>query len=229
MPQAHTSSEFGELLERAQRLLGEMSARVERQVVDCIECLSSGSSALADQVMRHEVEINQLERAIDALAGQIIARRKPTAGDLRLVLAFIKSTTDLERIADEAKKIALRSRSIAADRWPIRPRHLEVDTMARLALELVRQANRALEGLDASRVADAALRESELDAALLGVLRELITYMIEDPRTISSCLDMLFVAKSFERIGDHATNIFEHVIYAVRGDDLRHASPFSST
>ena len=100
--------------------------------------------------------------------------------------------------------------------------------MERLALELVRQAAAALERLDASRVADAAQREAELDAALRGVLRSLITYMIEDPRTISSCLDMVFVAKSLERIGDHATNIFEHVIYAVRGDDLRHASPFSS-
>ena len=228
MSQAHTSSEFDEVLERAQRLLGEMSARVERQVVDCIECLSSGASQLVEQVMRHEVKINELERSVDALAGQIIARRKPTARDLRLVLAFIKSTTDLERIADEAKKIALRSRSIAADRWPTRPRHLEVETMARVALELVRLATAALERLDASQVADAAQREGQLDASLRRVLRELITYMIEDPRTITSCLDMVFVAKSLERIGDHATNIFEHVIYAVRGDDLRHASPFSS-
>src|SRR5688572_28597849 len=163
MPQAHTSSEFDELLERARRLLGEMSARVERQVVDSIDCLASGAGPLIEQVMRHEITINELERSIDALAGQIIARRKPAAGDLRLLLAVIKSTTDLERIADEAKNIALRARSIAADRWPIRPRHLEVETMARLALELVRQATGALEGLDASRVADAAQRESELD------------------------------------------------------------------
>jgi phosphate transport system protein len=85
----------------------------------------------------------------------------------------------------------------------------------------------ALDRLDAGRVADAAARENQLDAALRGVLRGLISYMVEDPRTISSCLDMLFVAKSFERIGDHATNIFEHVIYAVRGENLRHVSPFS--
>lgn len=228
MHEAHTSSEFDELLDRARRLLSEMGARVERQVDDAIACLATGSTLLIDQVMRHEVEINQLERSIDALAGQIIARRKPAAGDLRLVLAFIKSTTDLERIADEAKKIALRARNVAGERWPTRPRHLEVSTMARLALELVRQAIGALERLDPSRIADAAARESELDAALRGVLRELITYMIEDPRTISSCLDMVFVAKSLERIGDHATNLFEHVIYAVRGDDLRHTLPFSS-
>jgi phosphate transport system protein len=228
MQVAHTSSEFDQLLERARLLISQMGARVQRQLDDAVECLGSGSTLLIDQVLRHESEINELERSIDALAGQIIARRKPAAGDLRLVLAFIKTTTDLERIADEAKKIALRARSIAEDRWASRPRHAEVSGMAHLAIELVGQAVGALEALDASRVADAAARETQLDAALRGVLRSLISYMVEDPRTISSCLDILFVAKSLERIGDHATNIFEHVIYAVRGDNLRHSGPFSS-
>jgi phosphate transport system protein len=205
-----------------------MGARVERQVADAVECLASGSNLLIEQVLRHEAEVNALERSVDALAERIIARRKPAAGDLRLLLAFIKSTTDLERIADEAKKIALRARGIAGERWASRPRHAEVATMARLAQELVSQAIGALEGLDVSRVADAAERERQLDASLRGVLRGLVTYMIEDPRTISGCLDMVFVAKSLERIGDHATNIFEHVVYAVRGEDVRHASPFSS-
>lgn len=228
MHEAHTSSEFDALLERARLLLSLMGARVERQVNDAIECLSSGSAPLVDQVMRHEADINELERSIDALAGQIIARRKPAAGDLRLVLAFIKATTDLERIADEAKKIALRAGSIAERHWPVRPRAAEIGAMGRLATELVHQAVAALERLDAGRVDDAAARESELDAALRGVLRSLITYMVEDPRTISICLDLVFVAKSLERIGDHATNIFEHVIYAERGDDVRHAGPFGS-
>jgi phosphate transport system protein len=226
MHDAHTSSQFDELLQRAQLLLVQMGARVERQVEDAVTCLGSGSTILIDQVMRHETVINELERSIDALAGQIIARRKPAAGDLRLLLAFIKTTTDLERIGDEAKKIALRARNIADDRWPTRARHLEVAAMAHLALGLVREATGALERLDTSRFADAAVREAELDAALGAVLRELITYMIEDPRTISSCLDMVFVAKSLERIGDHATNVFEHVVYAVRGEDVRHAWPF---
>ena len=228
MHEAHTSSEFDTLLERAQLLLSQMGELVERQVGDALECLSSGSALLIDQVMRHEVEINELERSIDALAGQIIARRKPAAGDLRLVLAFIKATTDLERIGDEAKKIALRAGSIAEGLWPARPRSVEIASMARLATELVHQAVGALEKLDASRMADAAVHEDQLDAALRGVLRSLITYMVEDPRTISTCLDILFIAKSLERIGDHATNVFEHVVYAVRGDDVRHAAPFRS-
>jgi phosphate transport system protein len=228
MQEAHTSSEFDQMLGRARLLLSQMGARVERQVDDAIECLAAGSTLLIDQVLRHEVQINELERSIDALAGQIIARHKPAAGDLRLLLAIIKSTTDLERIADEAKKIALCARSIAQDPWASRARHADVSAMARLAVELVGQAVAALEALDASRVGDAAAREAQLDSALRGVLRNLISYMVEDPRTISNCLDILFVAKSFERIGDHATNLFEHVIYAVRGDNLRHSAPFSS-
>jgi phosphate transport system protein len=220
MHEAHTSSEFDQMLGRAQLLLVQMATRVERQVEDAITCLASGSTLLINQVLRHEAVINDLERDVDALAGQIIARRKPAAGDLRLLLAFIKTTTDLERIGDEAKKIALRARSSM--------QRVEIGTMARLALELVREATRALDQLDPSRVAQAAAREEQLDASLRAVLRELITYMIEDPRTISSCLDLLFVAKSFERIGDHATNVLEHVVYAVKGDDLRHAAPFSS-
>ena len=228
MQEAHTSSEFDELLRRARLLLSRMGARVERQLGDAIECLGSGSTLLIDQVMRHEIEINELERSVDELVGRIIARRKPAAGDLRLLLAIIKTTTDLERIADEAKKIALCAGRIAADRWASRPSRHEVESMARVATELLRQAVGALDELDASRVADAAAREAQLDTSLRGVLRSLISYMVEDPRTISSCLDYLFVAKSFERIGDHATNIFEHVIYAVRGENLRHAAPFSS-
>src|SRR5689334_3427349 len=227
MQEAHTSSEFDELLRRARLLLARMGARVERQLDDAIQCLGSGATLLIDQVMRHEIDINELERSVDDLVGRIIARRKPAAGDLRLLLAIIKTTTDLERIADEAKKIALCAGRIAADRWASRPRHHEVESMARVATELLRQAVGALDELDASRVADAAAREAQLDTSLRGVLRSLISYMVEDPRTISSCLDYLFVAKSFERIGDHATNIFEHVIYAVRGENLRHAAPFS--
>jgi len=238
MQEAHTSSEFDELLDRARLLLSQMGARVERQVEDAIQCLGSGSALLIDQVMRHEVEINELERSIDALTGQIIARRKPAAGDLRLLLAFIKTTTDLERIADEAKKIAFEHYdAIGAYRATDGGKMVDASGELTLsfgklsfnnAVELVGQAVGALDRLDASRVADAAARENQLDMALRGVLRSLISYMVEDPRTISSCLDMLFVAKSFERIGDHATNIFEHVIYAVRGENLRHGSPFSS-
>lgn len=228
MHEPHTSAEFDELLDRSLGLVVQMGARVERQVSDAIECLDGGSLSLIEQVLRHEPVINELERAVDSLATQILARRTPTAGDLRLVLALIKTTTDLERIGDEAKKIALRARSMSHGSWPARPRQAQVGLMASLALGLVRQATQALERLDAAALDVAAVRETALDDAWRAVLRELISYMIEDPRTISGCLDLLFIAKSFERMGDHATNVLEHVVYAVRGEDLRHSPPFSA-
>jgi len=169
MHESHTSSDFDAMLGRAQELLVQMAARVQRQLEDAVTCLDSRSILLIDQVLRHEAVINELERAIDALAGQIIARHTPAAGDLRLVLAFIKITTDLERIGDEAKKIALRARTAG-------PReHVELAGMAKLTRELVHQALLAIEHLDAGSVAEAAVR----------------------------------------------------VLYATRGDHLRHAPPFS--
>lgn len=218
----HISSEFDHMLGRAQALLVQMGAHVERQLQDALTCLAEDSPALIERVLRHEAVINELERSVDALAGRILALRKPAARDLRLVLAFIKLNTDLERIGDEAKKIVLRARTIG------RPQHVELGTMTRLAVALVGEAVHALERLQVSDVAGAAAREERLDNALRGVLRELISHMIEDPRTISTCLDLVFVAKSLERVGDHATNILEHVVYATDGEHLRHAPPFSS-
>src|ERR1044071_870058 len=140
MQEAHTSSEFDELLRRARLLLARMGARCERQLEDAIQCLGSGSTLLIDQVMRHEIEINELERSVDELVGRIIARRKPAAGDLRLLLAIVRTAADLERIADEAKKIALCAGRIAADRAATRPSHYEVASMPRVAVELLHQA-----------------------------------------------------------------------------------------
>lgn len=223
-----TSSEFDELLDRTHALLLQMAACIERQIDDAAACLGSGSTRLIEQVLERETAINDLERAVDALAVRFIEQRKPAAGDLRLLLALIKSTTELERIGDEAKKIALLARHIADAHWPMRPHHPEVAGMAQLALQQVRRATSALERLDAGELTEAAARERALDASLHQVLRELIAYMIEDPRMISSCHDMVFVAKSLERIGDHATNVLEHVVYAAQGDDLRDTPPVSS-
>ena len=194
----HTSKGYDELLERAHALAGEMCVRVERQLVDAIESLSSGEPALVDQILRHEAVVNSLERSIDAAAGQIIARRQPTGSDLRLLLALLNVTTDLERVGDEAKKIALQARHI--------------------------YAGRALDELDARAAAELARRDAAADAMFRGLTRQLVSYMIEDPRTISACLDILLAAKSLERVGDHAMNVSEHVMYACTGRDVRHAS-----
>lgn len=220
----HTSREFDQQLDQARDLVLEMGARVDRQVVDAVQCLASGSGALADQVLRHETVVNALERSIDELVGQIIARRQPAAADLRLLTALIKTTTDLERIGDEAKKIALWSRRIGAGSRPLLPRYVEIRHMAGVALEMLRAALVSLEKLDLERTAQIVRMDDEVDDAFRAVLRQLITYMIEDPRTISGCLDIVFVAKALERVGDHAKNISEYVVYAVKGKDVRHIS-----
>ena len=221
---SHTSKEFDELMARAHELVAQMGSRVERQLEDAVESLASGSPALINQILRHEAVINSLERSIDELAGQIIARRQPTAGDLRFVLAAIGMTTDLERIGDEAKKIALQARKIFADGNPAQPRTRELRRMATIVQDMLRSAIVSLETLDPRSAVALARRDEESDLAFQGVLRQLISFMIEDPRTITGCLDFLFVAKSLERIGDHAVNVSEHVVYATTGRDVRHAS-----
>jgi phosphate transport system protein len=221
---SHTSKEYDELMARAHKLVVQMGERVRRQVDDAVESLSSGSPALINQILRHEAVVNSLERSIDELAGQIIARRQPAAGDLRYVLALERITTDLERIGDEAKKIALQARKMLADGGPAQRRTVEARRMASIVQDMLRSAIASLETLDPRAAVALARRDEESDLAFQGMLRQLISFMIEDPRTITGCLDMLFVAKSLERIGDHAVNVSEHVVYAVTGRDVRHAS-----
>jgi phosphate transport system protein len=224
-PQApHTSKGYDQQLEQAHALVLQMGARVERQTQDAIECLSSGSVALIDQVLRHELVINSLERSIDELASHVIARRQPAANDLRLLMAVLKTTTDLERVGDEAKKIALQARKAHTEGGLRLPRQAEVRRMARIALGMLRHALDAFERLDIEGTADVVRRDAEVNEAFRGILRQLILSMIEDPRTISAGLDLLFVAKALERIGDHAKNIAGHAIYAVKGADVRHAT-----
>lgn len=224
-PQApHTSKGYEDELQQAHALVLQMGARVERQALDAIECLRSGSGSLIDQVLRHEAVVNALERTIDGLAGQIIARRQPTASDLRLLTAVLKVTTDLERIGDEAKKIALQARRMQTDATAGLPRGVELRRMGQAAVAMLHGALAALERLDLSGTTDVIRRDAEVNDAFRAILRQLISFMIEDPRTISMCLDLLFVAKALERIGDHAKNIAEQTIYVVKGTDVRHTT-----
>ncbi|HEV3007795.1 MAG TPA: phosphate signaling complex protein PhoU [Burkholderiales bacterium] len=220
----HTSKDFDQALGRARQLVGLMAARVERQLADAIESLQTGSPALIAQILRHEAEVNGLERAIDEFSGQIIARRHPAARDLRLVMSLLGATTDLERVGDEAKKIALYARSIFSTGRPVLPRVLELRPMADLVYDMLRQATRAIDALDPNAAAALVRRDLEVNASFRAVLARLAGFMVEDPRSISACLDILFVAKSLERIGDHAKNLGEHVVYAAMGKDVRHAT-----
>jgi phosphate transport system protein len=220
----HTSTDFDQVLSRARDLVGRMAVRVERQLADAIESLRSGSPTLIAQILRHETEINDLERAIDEFSGQIIARRHPAARDLRLVVSLLGITTDLERVGDEAKKIALYARSISASGRSALPRVVELRPMTALVRDMLRQANQAVEALDPNAAAALVRRDLDVNESFRAVLARLAGFMVEDPRAISACLDILFVAKSLERIGDHAKNIGEHVVYAAMGKDVRHAS-----
>ncbi|HWM43449.1 MAG TPA: phosphate signaling complex protein PhoU [Burkholderiales bacterium] len=220
----HTSKDYDQALGRARELVGLMAVRVERQLADAIECLQSGSPALIAQVLRHEAEVNGLERTIDEIGGQIIARRHPAARDLRLIMSLLGATTDLERVGDESKKIALYARSIFSTGRPVLPRVLELRPMADLVYDMLRQATRAMEALDPHAAAALVRRDLDVNQSFRAVLARLAGFMVEDPRSISACLDILFVAKSLERIGDHAKNLGEHVVYAALGKDVRHAS-----
>jgi phosphate transport system protein len=220
----HTSKEFDHAIERARGLVALMGARVERQVADAIEALRVGSPALIEQILRHEIEVNRLEREIDGLAETIVARRQPAARDLRLVMALLSVTTDLERTGDEAKKIALYARSIFSSGRLLLARVAELRPLGATVFEMLRQSLEALEALDPYAAAHLSRRDAEANASFRAVLQQLMELMVEDPRAISTCLDILFVAKCLERIGDHAKNIGEHALYAALGEDVRHAS-----
>lgn len=220
----HTSKDFDLAIERARQLVGLLAARVERQLDDAIDALESGSAALIEQILRHEAEVNRLERDIDEFTGQIIVRRQPAARDLRLLVALLGSTTDLERVGDEAKKIALYARSIANDGRPVLRRLGELRPLAFVVRDMLRQATRAMDALDPHAAAALVRRDLEANESFRKVFGRLVGFMVEDPRGISACLDALFVAKSLERIGDHAKNVGEHMVYAALGKDVRHAS-----
>jgi phosphate transport system protein len=168
--------------------------------------------------------VNNLEVQVDEDCSHIIARRQPTAGDLRMVLMMIKTITDLERIGDEAAKIARYAlKTTEADRL-LTPRFVEIKAMANTARDMLHMALDAFARSDATKVIEIAHMDEEVDEQYQAAIRQLITFMLEDPRTISMSLEVLFVAKAVERIGDHAKNISEYVVYMVKGKDVRHIS-----
>jgi phosphate transport system protein len=220
---AHTSKYFDAELEAISTQVLEMGGIVEYQIRYAVEALRTGDAALVERVIRDEARVNQLERAIDEACAQVIARRAPAANDLRFLMMVFKTITDLERIGDEAKKIALVARSLrlTAGSAPAMP---QLQRVAALVVDMLRRALDGLARLEAEVVPDVVRQDDEVDEHFKAILRQLLTYMIEDPRTISRSIDVIFVAKSLERIGDHAKNISEYVIYVTTGKDVRHVS-----
>ena len=217
----HISSRFNEDLERIRTSVLEMGGLVERALAQALASIRHSESRGAMLVAQEEARINELERAIDEDCSRVLATRSPTASDLRLVVATLKTITDLERIGDESEKVA-----VIAARMAMRERpnngYRELRHMGELVASMVHDALDAYARLDAALALEVARRDRTVDEEYEAIQRQCITFMMEDPRTIRRSLDSMWVVRALERIGDHAKTICEYVIYVVHGKDVRH-------
>ena len=218
----HTLKQFDTELEALRARVLQMGGLVEDQISRAVEALTAGDPALAQRVVEDDHRVNALEVAIDEECSSIIARRQPAAVDLRMLLMVVKTITDLERIGDEAAKIARMTQLIYETERPMVPRMTEIRHVADIALGMLRNALDAFARLDLNIAAKVVRQDEQVDNAFRGILRQLITFMMEDPRTISNAIEILFIAKAIERIGDHSKNMSEYVVYMVKGKDVRH-------
>jgi phosphate transport system protein len=227
MTEKHLSTQFdAELTDISARVL-EMGGIAEAQVAQAIYALTHFSGDTASQVLAREEQVNQLEVQIDRELSTIIARRQPTARDLRLLIAVSKTIANLERVGDEAARVArtvqrlLNAGVSSRMRLPVSDLEFESE----LAIKQLRKALDAFARLDVEAALEVLKQDDQIDREFDGLMRKLITYMMEDPRTISASIDLVFVAKAIERVGDHAKNLAEVIIYVVKGADVRHRSP----
>jgi phosphate transport system protein len=224
MSDKHLSTQFDADLNALSARLMEMAGLVESQTRGAIDALTHFNTEVADRVIAAEERVNAMEVQIDRELSSIIGRRQPTARDLRLLMAISRMTANLERAGDEAQKIARMVKSMIASgsarALPVSELHVAVE----LAAGLLRKSLDAFARLDTKAAVDILKEDDMIDREFGGFVRKLVTYMMEDPRMISPSLDLLFVAKAIERIGDHAKNIAESIIYVVKGTDVRHTS-----
>ena len=226
MTDKHLSTQFdAELGDISTRVL-EMGGLVESQVTQAMYALSQFSGETASEVLQTEERVNTMEVEIDRDLWGIVARRQPTARDLRLLIAVSKAIANLERAGDEAARIARTVQRLVNTGVSSRLRLPVADLAfgAELATAQLRKALDAFARLDTARALEVLKQDDQIDREFDGLLRKLITYMMEDPRTISASIDLVFVAKAIERVGDHAKNLAEAIIYVVKGTDVRHTS-----
>jgi len=221
----HTHKQFDAEMEAIRSGVLSMGGLVETQLARAIVVLETNEdSAILDLVGADELQINQMQVDMDQQCSQIIAKRQPAAIDLRMILTVTKIVNDLERVADEIKKVAYKAMQTRGIGRLAQVRYFDVARAAGRAKEMLQLALDAFARLDVAAAAEVIGMDDEIDAALSAVLRQLISYMMEDPRTITSALEIVFIAKSIERIGDHAKNIAEAVVQVVMGKDVRHAT-----
>jgi phosphate transport system protein len=220
----HIYKQYDTDLEAIRAKVLEMGGIVEEQLADCVSSLINADGKLADSVIKKDMRVNALESEIDEDCSLIIAKRSPAARDLRNVLMMLKIITDLERIGDEASKIAKATHRIYDENRMIKPRTKEIQSISETLRFMLRTALNSFARLDVTETIDVLEKDQEVDDEYRAFMRQLLTYMLEDPRTISISLELMFIAKSLERIGDHAKNISQTVIYTVKGKDVRHAT-----
>lgn len=219
----HISGQFNADLEAIRNHMMGMGGLVERQVANAVEAICTGDTRIADDVIRREDEVDKLEVNIDHECTQILVRRQPAASDLRMVLAVSRVVRDLERIGDEASKIAFHALEVGDSANA----QFCQQAMRYMGAEVVKMISGALDAFarhDIDGAIDVVRTDKLVDQQYASALRELITYMMEDPRSISQAINILWILRAIERIGDHARNISEQVIYLVKGTDVRHSS-----
>ncbi|WP_226703390.1 phosphate signaling complex protein PhoU [Microbulbifer elongatus] len=219
----HISRQFNEDLESLKTEMLEMGGLVTRQVADAVEALANADSELAEKVLQVEEEIDRCEMEVDEHATLIIAKRQPAASDLRMVMSVIRIARDLERVGDEASKVA--KMAIALTDEGTAPRgYTEIRHIANAVRKMLNDALDAYTRFDVKSAMETLAEDEQVDMDYRSAVREMITYMMEDPRSISRVMNVLWTLRSLERIGDHAKNICEQVVYLVKGADIRHGN-----
>jgi len=220
----HLSKQFDVDLEKLRSHMLQMGGLIESQILAAIEGFYTGDIKALEQVIENDRRVNGYEVNIDIECSHIIARRQPAASDLRMIMGVSKAVTDLERVGDEAKKIAVVSKQIHESGRLQVPRLVDVRRTGSIVVGMLRKALDAFARLDSVAAADVIRDDAAIDEAFRGMMRQLITFMMEDPRTITTALEIVWVARALERMGDHSKNMAEQVIYIVKGTDVRHTN-----
>ncbi len=221
--QDHISRQFNKDLSDVRTHLMEMGGLTQRMVNDAIKALIEADAERAEKVVRNDRKVDSMEMSIDEECLLILARRQPAASDLRLVIAITKAITDLERVGDEASKIARQAMALTRDGMAPRG-YVEVRHIGDYVSRMLADALDAFARLDMEQALKVVQTDKTVDMEYATALREMITFMMEDPRSISRALNILWSLRALERIGDHARNLAQYVVYLVKGEDIRHAN-----
>jgi phosphate transport system protein len=217
----HISQQYNAELEDIRNRVMGMGGLVEQQLGNALSALVDGNAEIGEQVVSGDYKVNAMEVAIDEECSRVLARRQPAASDLRLIVAVIKTITDLERIGDQAERVA-RMAVRLADAEINKSQFVELQHLGNHARQMLNDALDAFARMDTEAALNVVREDLKVDKEYDSLMRQLMTYMMEDPRTISRVLDVMWAARALERIGDHARNICEYVIYLVMGKDVRH-------